>query len=324
MSDFVPLFPGGHIQTIASHYWKRRLDTVRYPVERKLYRTDPETQVLVASQRPKGAARGEVVLVHGLESSSEAGYMAGLSQAALEAGYAAHRLNLRTCGGTAHLAKTFYHSGLTCDLEAVLREFAARGLGPVFVAGFSLGGNVALKLAGELGEEAAALMGGVCAVSTPIDLAASCRRIERWDNRIYLRRFVRRMLRRLEATGRYSRKDLAGLSTIREIDDRVTAPAFGFRDAAHYYETQSAARYLDRIRVPALLIQAQDDPLIPFESYRHPAFGSNPCLTLLAPRNGGHVGFLARGRPRFWAEAVIVDWIARLTGTNGRARPSST
>ncbi len=324
MLDYVPLIAGAHLQTIAAHYWRRPLDTARFPVERALYRTAPEVQVLVESQRPEGAPRGEIVLVHGLEGSGEAGYMRGLSQAALEAGFAAHRFHLRTCGGTEGLSNTLYHSGLTGDVEAVLRDFAGRGRGPVFLAGFSLGGNVALKLAGELGGAAAALLGGVCAVSTPIDLAASCGRLARWDNRLYERRFVRRMRRRLLATGRYRREDLAGLRSIRDIDERITAPAFGFRDAAHYYETQSAARYLDRIRVPALVIQAQDDPLIPFESYKHPAFGSNPFLTLAAPRHGGHVGFLARGRVRFWAEAAILEWISLIPGTNGRPASSSS
>jgi uncharacterized protein len=324
MRNFVSLFSGPHFQTIASHFWPRKLDTLRYPVEQRLYRTEPDVQVLVESQRPRGTARAELVMVHGLEGSGEAGYMRGLSQAALDAGFAAHRFHMRTCGGAEHLCKTLYHSGLTGDLEAVLREFAAEGRGPVFLAGFSLGGNVVLKLAGELGETAAALFRGVCAVSTPIDLAASCGRIGRWDNRLYERRFVRRLRRRLCAMGRYSPRDFRGVRSIRDVDERITAPAFGFQNAAHYYRTQSAARYLDSIRVPALLIQAKDDPLIPFGSYRHPAFETNPFLTLWATEHGGHVGFLARGAPRFWAEAAIVDWIcSRIAGTNAPPPSSS-
>ncbi|HWQ55137.1 MAG TPA: alpha/beta fold hydrolase [Bryobacteraceae bacterium] len=276
------------------------------------------------SQRPRGAARGELVMVHGLEGSGEAGYMRGLSQAALDAGFAAHRFHMRTCGGTEHLCQTLYHSGLTSDLLAVLREMAADGLGPVFLAGFSLGGNVVLKLAGELREDAPALFRGVCAVSTPIDLAASCDRLAKWDNRLYEWRFIRSMQRRLSATGRYRAEDFAGVRSIRDLDNRITAPAFGFRDALHYYQSQSAALYLDNIRVPAMLIQAQDDPIIPFESYHHPAFGTNPNLTLLAPDHGGHVGFVARGNPRFWAEAAIIEWISfEIEGTNTASTSSS-
>lgn len=324
MHDFVPLFTGGHAQTIASHYWRRPLDTVEFPVTRRLYRTEPKVEVLVESQRPRGAARGELVMVHGLEGSGEAGYMRGLSQAALDAGFAAHRFHMRTCGGTEHLCPTLYHSGLTSDLLSVLREMAAEGLGPVFLAGFSLGGNVVLKLAGELGEDAPALFRGVCAVSTPIDLAASCDRLAKWDNRLYEWRFVRRMRRRLSATGRYQPEDFVGVRSVRDMDNRITAPGFGFRDALDYYQSQSAGLYLDNIRVPALLIQAQDDPIIPFESYHHPAFGTNPNLTLLAPDHGGHVGFVARGNPRFWAEAAIIEWISfEIQGTKAASTSSS-
>ena len=142
-------------------------------------------QVLVQSQWPEGEVRGEIVLVHGLEGSGESGYMRSLSQAGLEAGFAMHRFHMRTCGGTAHLCPTLYHAGLTSDLLALLREFEKEGRAPVFLAAFSLGGNVALKLAGELGESAARLIAGVCAVSTPIDLAV-CDRTARPDRQPHL------------------------------------------------------------------------------------------------------------------------------------------
>ena len=218
-------------------FWKRPLETGRYPVERRFVQTEPGVQVLLESQRPGGPAAAELVMVHGLEGSGEAGYMRGLSQAALARGFAAHRFHMRTCGGTEHLCETLYHSGLTGDLAAVLRQLQLENRGPVFLAGFSLGGNVVLKLAGELGASAAALFQGVCAVSTPIDLAASCHRIGRWDNRLYQWRFVRRMRRRLCATGRYRAADFAGVRSIRDMDERITAPSFGFRDADHYYRT---------------------------------------------------------------------------------------
>jgi pimeloyl-ACP methyl ester carboxylesterase len=123
-------------------------------VERRLYRTEPDVQVLVCSQRPHGEARGEIVMVHGLEGSGDAGYIRSLSAAALRAGFAAHRFHMRTCGGTERLCRTLYHAGLTSDLLAVLREFRSEGRAPAFLVGFSLGGNVVLKLAGEMGESA--------------------------------------------------------------------------------------------------------------------------------------------------------------------------
>jgi hypothetical protein len=229
----------------------------------------------------------------------------------LNAGFIAHRVHMRTCGGTEHLCKTLYHAGLTSDLHAFLRGLHEEGRGlPVFLIGFSLAGNVALKLAGELGEAdlATDLIAGVCAISTPIDLAAGVRRIGKWDNRIYERRFLSRMRARLLATGRYSQAELEAARTLYDIDDRITAPSFGFHGADHYYATQSARNFLDRIRVPTLLIQAKDDVFIPFESYAHPAFESNPFLRLIATERGGHVGYLSRRAPRFWVDEVALDF----------------
>jgi predicted alpha/beta-fold hydrolase len=311
LRQFRPIIANNHALTIAGNFWPRRLDTTRYPVQAKLYPTEPGIQVLVQSQRPEGEARGEIVLVHGLEGSGESGYMVSLSQACLDAGFAVHRFHMRSCGGTAHLCPTLYHGGLTSDLRVFLNKLREQGRRPAFVAGFSLGGNVVLKLAGELGDDAPGLIAGVCGASTPIDLAACARRLGQADNRVYERRFVRRMCDRLIATGRYRESDFRGIRSIFEIDDRITAPSFGFHGAEHYYATQSSNQYLDRIRVPALIVQAQDDTFIPFEIFRHPAFQSNSNLTLIAPERGGHLGFISRDKPRLWLDGVIVEWIEK-------------
>lgn len=304
VAPFVPLFRNPHLQTILAHYWNR--PEPRSPIERRLVQTEPGVQVLVETQRPPGRARGEVVMVHGLEGSGRAGYIRSLSAAALDAGFAAHRFHMRTCGGTEHLCQTLYHAGLTADLLAVTRQID----GPVFLVGFSLGGNVVLKLVGELGETAVGRLGGVCAVSTPLDLAACSDRIADQENRLYELRFVRKMCARLCATGRYTEKDFAGLRTVRELDDRITAPSFGFGNAANYYRSQSAIAFLGAIRVPALLIQAKDDTFIPFEVFESPAVHSNSRIELLATEHGGHLGFLGRRPYRLWADHAIMDWIS--------------
>ena len=308
MPPFEPLFRNPHLQTIAANFWQRPDVTAQFPIERRLVRTEPGVQVLVESQRPAGAARGEIVMVHGLEGSGRAGYMRSLAAAALRAGFAAHRFHMRTCGGTGHLCDTLYHAGLTSDLLAFLRELGA----PAFLAGFSLGGNVVLKLAGELGRSTlgqSALLRGVCAVSTPLDLAACARRIGEPENRIYERRFTRRMRERLLATGRYSQRDFAGLTSVFQIDDRITAPSFGFGNALNYYQTQSAIGYLDAIRVPALLIQSKDDTFIPFGVFESVELRANPCVRLIATEYGGHLGFIGRWPHRFWVDAAIMEWI---------------
>lgn len=310
MQAFEPLFRNPHILTILANFWPREYDNSRFPMQDRLIRTDEDTQVLVQTQRPAGAPAGQVVLLHGLEGDGEAAYIRSMAWELLNAGFIAHRFHMRTCGGTGHLSKTLYHAGLTSDLlvflETLHSEDAAADL-PVFLIGFSLGGNVALKLAGELGETE--LIQGVCAISTPIDLAAGVRRIGRFDNRIYERRFLKRMRQRLFATGRYSREQLQSARTLYEIDDKITAPSFGFEGADHYYATQSAQGFLDRIRVPTLLIQAKDDTYIPFEMFQHPAIGSNPYLKLVATEHGGHLGFLMRRGPRFWLDHVALEFI---------------
>jgi uncharacterized protein len=308
MRAFEPLFRNPHLLTILANFWPREYEFQRFPREDRLIRTDPDTQVLVQTQRPSGAPRGHVVLLHGLEGSGEAGYMRSMAWDALNAGFVAHRFHMRTCGGTADLCRTLYHAGLTSDLLSFLEGMHNERAGlPVFLIGFSLGGNVALKLAGELG--ANELIQGVCAISTPIDLAAGVRRIGRRDNRLYERRFLKRMRQRLLETGRYSRAELEAARSLYEIDDKITAPSFNFEGADHYYETQSAQRFLDRIRVPTLLIQAKDDTFIPFESYGHPAIESNPFLRLIATAHGGHLGFLARRGPRFWLDEVAIEFL---------------
>jgi predicted alpha/beta-fold hydrolase len=202
-----------------------------------------------------------------------------------------------------------YHAGLTSDLLAVLREFRGAGRAPAFLVGFSLGGNVVLKLAGEMGEAAREYVQGVCTVSAPLDLAACARRIGERDNRLYEARFVRAMRKRLGATGRYQARDFAGLRSVFELDDRFTAPSFGFGDAANYYRTQSAIGYLEGLRVPALLIQAKDDTFVPYAVYESAAVRSHPRIDLVATDHGGHLGFIGRQPYRLWSDAVIMEWI---------------
>src|SRR5262249_44931807 len=153
-------------------------------------------------------------------------YMRGLAAAALRAGFGAHRFHMRTCGGTELLCQTLYHAGLTSDLHAVLLQLRSEGRGPLFLAGFSLGGNVVLKLAGEVGEGAGAVVAGVFAGSSPLDLEGCALRIAEPDNGLYEARFVRRMRARLCATGRYRLEQFNGLRSVVELDDKFTAPSF--------------------------------------------------------------------------------------------------
>jgi predicted alpha/beta-fold hydrolase len=314
LRPFQPLVRNPDALTLGASFWPRRLDERLYPVEARLFQSEPGVQVLVQIQNPRVEPVAEAVLVHGLEGSSESVYMRSMAQTLLDAGCVVHRLNLRTCGGTEFLCTTLYHAGLVTDLFAWLTELDRLRRTPVFVVGFSLGGNVALKLVGEMGDGAARILSGVAAVSTPIDLAACTRRMGEPRNRVYEWHFLRSMKRRIQVRrkildGTVDTAQAVRAASIWEFDDRITAPAFGFRGAAHYYETQSSGRYLDGIRVPAVLFQAIDDPFIPFEVYDHPAFERNPRVTLAALRHGGHIGFISRSRPRFWIDEAVRDWI---------------
>jgi len=309
---FQPLLSHPHLLTIAGNFWPREIDTTRFTPKRVEYKIDARTTVVAFEHQPTGVPRGQIVFLHGLEGSSEAGYVASFSQQALERGYGVHRLNMRTCGGTEALSETMYHSGLTDDPKFVCEHLASRNSGPIFVAGFSLGANVALKLAGELGSSS--LLAGVCAICAPINLAACVRVIDKPRNLVYSRRFLTRLRERIRTKSAlsphlYSTIGLDKVSSIWEFDDRFTAPLFGFGTAANYYATQSAGNFLDAIRVPTFVITAQDDPLVPFEIYDHAAFKTNPAIRLLAPRHGGHLGFLSRTKPRFWLDGVCLDWI---------------
>jgi predicted alpha/beta-fold hydrolase len=306
------------LATIAGNFWRRPESEEQWPVETVVYETEPGVRVLVHSQYPTGETKGELILVHGLEGSSASGYARSMVHAALQRGWVTHRFNMRGCGAghkvdTDDLAVTGYHAGQTSDLLAFLRYRRETSSLPVFLIGFSLGGNVTLKLAGELGESARELLTGVCAVSTPIDLAACVAALGRPQNFIYQNRFLDRLKDRIRRKNRlspdvYTLEHLPKIKSIEEFDDHYTARLFGFGTAANYFRTQSSNQYLERIRIPALLIQSKDDPMVPFPVFEHPAFASNPCLTLLAVEHGGHLGFLSRGKARFWLDGTVLDW----------------
>ena len=319
MTPFEPFFRNAHLATIAGNFWARPRSEDRHPPEPVTYQTEPDVSVLVQAQRTS-SPRGQFVIVHGLEGSSDSGYVRSLSHALLGAGYDVHRFNMRSCGGTLHLALSNYHSGQTSDLRVVLETLRKQNQLPTYLAGFSLGGNASLKLAGELGDRGPDLLDGVVAVSTPIDLAACARRIDHPANFLYQRRFLVALKDRIRERHRqaphlYTLEHLPKVRSIWDFDDYYTARLFGFGRAADYYRTQSSNQFLERIRVPALVIQAEDDPMIPFEVYHLPVFQENPALRLVAVAHGGHVGFIARRPPRFWVDDVILRWLEESRNT---------
>ncbi|MBC7927864.1 MAG: alpha/beta fold hydrolase [Bryobacteraceae bacterium] len=303
---FRPLVRNPHFLTIFGNFAKRRLDTTRFPIQEQRIETESGVEILVHSQRPPSNVKGELVMVHGLEGSSNAGYLRSMAQLALEHGYGVHRTNMRACGGTDEHCRTMYHAGLTSDTLAIIRRIGK----PVYLLGYSLGGNVSLKLAGELGDGGKELLRGLVAISAPIDLAACVRQLQRPQNRIYEWRFLRALkarIRRREGPAGFAK--LGRVRSVYDFDDAYVAPFFGFGTADNYYATQSSLNFLSNIRVPTLVIQAEDDPMIPFEIFADPRLTGNPQIQLTSVKHGGHLGFIASNEPHFWVDRVILDWI---------------
>jgi uncharacterized protein len=317
MDEFAPpwLLRDAHLMTIVPAFWPRRYASLG-PTERREFEVEPGSRILGGchwQERPR--RHPTLVMIHGLEGSMDSGYMRGTAETAWQQGFNVVRLNQRNCGGTELLTPSLYNSSLSGDVLAVVNELLDRdGLPEIFAAGFSMGGNLVLKMAGERGRQIPMGLRAVIGVSPSIELAACVDALEEPRNRIYQIYFVRRLKNHFTAKARlfpemYTARKLAGVRTLRDFDDKVTATYCGFGGAAEYYERASAARVLDSVALPALLLTAQDDPLIPFSSFPKEAIRANPNLSLEAPRHGGHCGFIsANSATRFWAEARIVEF----------------
>jgi predicted alpha/beta-fold hydrolase len=313
----LPFFTGGHAQTIVSYAWPRR-SQFKANDEERLFRIGADVKVLAHCRWQANAKdRMTVVLWHGMEGSTSSVYMLAIAQKAFVAGFNVVRVNFRNCGGTEHLTPTLYHGGLSEDLRAVITELIERdGLNRFCLIGYSLGGNMVLKLAGEYGDDPPAEILGICAVSPSVDLSASADAICRRSNWIYHQDFLRRMRKRIYVKKRfypdlYDITNMKSVRTIRDFDERYTSRAHGFDGAADYYRKSSSIRTMHCIRIPTLIIHAEDDPFIPFAPLRVPALTENPYILFVATRKGGHVAFVGssiNGEDRFWAENRAVEF----------------
>jgi predicted alpha/beta-fold hydrolase len=312
----------GHTMTFYAWARRRRFPGLPAP-EARLFRVAADTQVRAdCFWQPGRAGKPALVALHGLESSSEAHYMRGLAAHALARGWNAVLLNQRNCGGTEHLTPGLYHSGLTADPLAVIRELTADvGIRDVGVVGYSLGGNLAMKLAGELSADPALPVRGVVAVSPAIDLERCVHAIERRANFPYQWNFVKDLRARLRRKARlwpgaFDLSPLGRIWTIRKFDDVYTAPYHGFEGASDYYFKASALRVAGDIRIPALVLTAADDPFVPPEQFRAPIFPGNPNVTVRIETHGGHCGFIAPtgNGARYWAEDAALAFLAAVIG----------
>ncbi len=325
MTPFVPRrgLSNGHLMTVFAWARPRRFDRLPAP-ESRYFDTEPDTRVLAhCFWQPDRAPHPLLLALHGLEGSSTAHYMRGLADKAFARGFNVVLLNQRNCGGTEALCPGLYHSGLTADARHVIDEVTSTdGIDRIIVAGYSLGGNLALKLAGDYAEAPPRQLRGVCAVSPIIEIGRCVDALERPVNVVYQMNFVRGLrarMRRKDLThpGRYDLGLLRSIRTVRQFDAAYTAPFFGFTSAEDYYYRASAMRVVDRIQVPALIITAEDDPFVPAAPFQDPKVTSNPYITLELTPHGGHCGFLAPsadGFDGYWAEHAIIDFASRQVG----------
>jgi uncharacterized protein len=314
-----PWLTNGHVMTIAAWARPRRFPGLPRPDIRFLP-VDTETRVRADCYWQSGRGHQPTVLgLHGLEGSSESHYMRGIAEKAFARGWNVVLLNQRNCGGTEHLTPGLYHSGLIADPIAVAALLHAEvPLTRLGVVGYSLGGNLTLRLAAELSGTSELPMAAVATVSPTIDLALCVDAIEHPANRLYQWHFVRGLRARMrrKATlfpGRYDLGPLSAITTIRQFDDAYTAPHGGFGTAANYYREASALRTIARVKIPALILAATDDPFVPVSQFLAPSACGNKHVTVMNPRHGGHCGFIQRtsDHDRYWAETTAIDFLAR-------------
>ncbi len=315
------LLRNGHAMTIVGTQRPRSFPILKQPRERREFQTEPGTRVVAYCHwRPERERHPTVIVIHGLEGSAEGSYVLGAASKAFAAGFNVLRYNVRSCGGTGHLTPKLYHSGLTVDLHYVTRELIERDRLPeLFLIGFSMGGNQSLKFAGELGENAPAALKGVCAISPPICLESCSRAIARRENRIYEINFLVSLRRTMREKDRLfpGVYDLTRMNTIKHLWDwdEMFQPHNGFDGALDYYSKASSLPFIPRIRIPALIIHAGDDPFIPLHPFTDNRIAENPHVLLMAPKHGGHVAFCGKRQPdedRAWAENRAVEFCRQL------------
>jgi predicted alpha/beta-fold hydrolase len=303
---FVPLPPwiGGDLQTLRNYLRPPGDILAPWPGEvlRFAMKDGTGDEMVGTLHRPaEGRRKPLVLLLHGLTGCEESSYIRVTARELLGGGYHVLRLNWRGAGPTLGKTRSFYHAGRTDDLTAVIGSMdgalAANGLAAI---GYSLGANILLKYLAERG--GLSHLRAAVAVSPPIDLHATQQRVAAYRNRRYHQYLLARM--------REERPSPPDVFSILDFDNRVVAPAHGFRDALDYYKQCSAGPHLGAIRTPTLVIHAADDPWIPSSTFREIRWAQFRHIRLLMPWSGGHVGFHALGLKRPWHDEVALRFLA--------------
>ncbi len=309
--------PGGNLQTIWAATRARRHDGAPPGFVRERWTTPDGDFVDVDTLPAADVAAPHLVLFHGLEGSSASAYAQAFAAVARQRGWHYHVPHFRGCSGELNLAPRAYHSGDFEEVGWILARLRAAAPAPLLVVGVSLGGNALLRWAEESGAAAADIAAAVASISAPLDLAASGVAIARGFNRVvYTRTFLSTMKPKADAKwrqhpGRFDRERVRAARTLRDFDEHFTAPLHGFRDADDYYARSSARPRLAEIAIPALVLNARNDPFVPAASLPRPG-DVGRCVTLWQPAHGGHVGFPHGGFPGavLTMPHAVASWLA--------------
>jgi predicted alpha/beta-fold hydrolase len=310
---------GGHVQTLASFFLSRSIPVS--PAEERLIEVEPGVKVLCHCHwQPDRKNALTILIIHGLEGSSDSQYMLGIAAKGMAAGMNVVRMNQRNCGGTDALSPTLYHSGRSQDLAAVAQHLMDDdGISRFALVGFSMGGNMVLKLAGEWGSKGPAKFQAVAAVSPAVVLGPSAEALHLPSNRVYEYYFVTRLRQRINEKarlfpGHFDLSRLRKVSTLRDFDDKITAYYCGFTGADDYYTRAAAAPVVDRIAVPAFILHAGNDPFIRILPETRRKILANPNITFVETEDGGHCSFLADpdGDDGHWAERQVLRFLGSI------------
>lgn len=257
-----------------------------------------------------------ILLLHGLEGNSHSSYMQGMVQFSNESGFDAIAMNHRSCSGRLNKQAISYHSGKTDDVQRIV-DYLSKSYDSIHIVGFSLGGNIALKLAGQWGDSPTSKVKSIVGVSVPCDLESSARTLAKLENRVYLWRFLSQLKAKAkEKSMRFPEANidahlLQHCSSFHAFDQAYTAPVHGFKSALDYYEKSSSKQFISNIRLPTLIINARNDSFLSPECYPFAEVEANANVSLITPTYGGHVGFAQdyKMNAPFWSEVQIMNFI---------------
>lgn len=261
-------------------------------------------------------SRTLVVVSHGLEGHSRRPYVLGTVREANRNGWDALAWNFRSCGGDTNLLPRMYHSGATDDLHRVVRHALSQGYEQIHLVGYSMGGNLSLVYAGREAAELPEEVRSVVAFSVPCDLRSSAYQLAKWQNRVFMWKFLRDLKEKMTIKSQrfphlVSVEGFDDIRTFKQFDDRYTAPLHGFRDAEDYWAQSSSLRYLPHLRVPTLLVNARNDPFLSPECFPQQLAAGHEFLHLEMPGSGGHVGFIQHTDDQtYWMEQRAMRFIA--------------